>query len=315
MDLLLANAIESIQVGVEDYQAATRPRLLSAVRNIHAGILLLYKEALRRESPPGSNDALMMAKIAPSRDTNGNLIFVGVGKKTADTQQIRERFESLGIETDWKRFERINEARNDVEHLYPRLDQKGLEGLISNSFLLVRDFIANELDDDPRKLLGAETWQAMLEVAEVYQKESDECRRLVDEANWPAPALKEGVLDLTCPSCSGDLLKPEKNSYDEIILKCISCGAEQSPDSYVPKALASALSADAYIAMKDGGDPPVVSCPECGEEAFLTEEWRCAVCGAEPEGSCARCGNAIPPEELDSSPLCGYCEHMSNKND
>jgi hypothetical protein len=48
---LLANAIESIQVGVEDYQAATRPRLLSAVRNIHAGVVLLFKEALRRRSP------------------------------------------------------------------------------------------------------------------------------------------------------------------------------------------------------------------------------------------------------------------------
>ncbi|PYU23337.1 MAG: hypothetical protein DMG30_11925 [Acidobacteria bacterium] len=49
---VLTNAIESIQVGVEDYQLGTRPRLLSAVRNIHAGILLLFKEALREVSPP-----------------------------------------------------------------------------------------------------------------------------------------------------------------------------------------------------------------------------------------------------------------------
>jgi len=48
---LLTNAVESIQIGVEDYQAGSPPRLLSAVRNIQAGILLLYKEALRRESP------------------------------------------------------------------------------------------------------------------------------------------------------------------------------------------------------------------------------------------------------------------------
>jgi hypothetical protein len=134
---LLTNAVESIQVGVEDYESATRPRLLSAVRNIHAGILLLYKEALRRESPADSNDVLLMAKNLPARDSTGKVVIVGVGKKTVDTQQIRERFEGLGISTDWKRFERINEVRNDVEHLYPRLDQKALAGLISDSACLL----------------------------------------------------------------------------------------------------------------------------------------------------------------------------------
>jgi hypothetical protein len=312
---LLDNAIESIQVGVEDYQSGTRPRLLSAVRNIHAGILLLYKEALRKMSPAGSNDALMMAKIVPSRDSSGKVVFIGEGKKTADTQQIKERFEVLSIKTDWKRFERINETRNDVEHRYPRLDQKGLEGLISDSFLLVRDFIATELHDDPLELLGEETWQAMLEVAEVYQKEKEESRKLLDTANWRFSAIREGVLDQSCSQCGSDLLKPVEDSYHEISLQCISCGEEQSPESYVPKALASALSREAYVAMDDGGDPPVVHCPECGENAFLTEEWQCAICGAEPERRCSMCGTAIPVEELVSSPLCGYCNYISNKDD
>src|SRR5882762_10250264 len=140
---LLTNAIESIQVGVEDYQSGTRPRLLSAVRNIHAGILLLFKEALRRESPADTNDVLMMAKMLPLRDSRG-IVFVGDGKKTADIQQIRERFEGVGIVADWKRFDRINEARNDVEHRYPTVDQKTLQGVIADSFIIVRNFITDE---------------------------------------------------------------------------------------------------------------------------------------------------------------------------
>jgi hypothetical protein len=40
MDLLV-NAIESIRVGVEDYQEGSHGRLLAAVRSIHGGILLL----------------------------------------------------------------------------------------------------------------------------------------------------------------------------------------------------------------------------------------------------------------------------------
>ena len=312
---LLQNAIESIQVGVEDFKAATRPRLLSAVRNIQAGILLLFKEKLKQLSPVDSKDALMMAKILPFRDKSGKIAFVGIGAKTVDTQQIRDRFDALGIKTDWKRLERINEVRNDVEHRYPQLDQKALEGVISDSFLLVRDFVAKELADDPLTLLGPETWQAMLEVAEVHQREKQECETLLQNANWPSPIVAKDILDLHCPACSGDLLKPLEDSGGEISLQCSSCGEEQSPESYVPDVLASALRHEACVAMDDGGDPPVVRCPECGEKAFLTEEWRCVLCGAEPERKCSLCGNSIPVEELFLSPHCGYCEYILHKDD
>lgn len=58
------------------------PVLLSAVRNIHAGILLLYKEALRRLSPQGSQEVLIKAKVIPKRSKNGEIQFVGSGRKT-----------------------------------------------------------------------------------------------------------------------------------------------------------------------------------------------------------------------------------------
>lgn len=46
MDTILTNAIQSIQIGVEDYRSDDRRRLLSAIRNVQAGILLLCKEKL-----------------------------------------------------------------------------------------------------------------------------------------------------------------------------------------------------------------------------------------------------------------------------
>lgn len=312
---LLTNAIESIRLGVDDYLSDTHPRLLSAVRNIHAGILLLYKEALRRLSPDGSNDVLLMARIVPSRDADGKMHFMGVGKKTVDTQQIRERFDGLGITTDWRRFERIADARNDVEHRYPQLDQKALRGLIADSFLIVRNFLAGELKHDPREELGEETWQAMLEVAEVYQKEKEECATLLAKVKWTSPTLEDGLAELTCSACGSDLLKPVDPTSGEIVLQCSSCGQDEAPESYVPKAIASALSAASYEAVKDGGETPYVRCPECGEEAYVMEERRCALCEHEAEHSCARCGCEIPAEELDSEPFCGYCAYMMNKDD
>lgn len=55
---LITNAIESIQVGVEDFEILDSRRMLSAVRNILVEILLLYKEKLRRLSP--SNPLLLL---------------------------------------------------------------------------------------------------------------------------------------------------------------------------------------------------------------------------------------------------------------
>lgn len=172
---LLSNAIESIRLGVEDFEAGMHPRLMAAVRNIHAGILLLYKESLRRLSPENSNEALVKSKIVPSLDESGELVFVGKGGKTANTQQIRERFEGLGISTDWKRFDVVASARNDVEHYYPKLNQQALHGVVASAFAIIRAFVANELGAEPRELLGEPTWQSMLKVAEVYEAERKLC--------------------------------------------------------------------------------------------------------------------------------------------
>jgi len=312
---LLTNAIDSLQVGVEDYETGTRPRLLSAVRNIHAGILLLYKEALRRESPKDSNDVLIMARIAPARDKDNKLIFVGAGEKTADVEQIRGRFDALGIKTDWVRFRRITQARNEVEHHHPRLDQKALHGLISDSLVIVRDFIREELDDDPLQLLGDKTWKTMLAVSDVYQKEKQECDQLLAKAKWVSATLKQGVDELSCSACGSRLLRPVGDLAGEFTLQCSSCGEEEAREIYVPRAVASALRWEAYIAMTDGGETPCVHCPECGEKAYVVSEGLCAYCENSVEQTCAVCGNHIPAEELDSSPLCGYCSYVANKDD
>jgi len=312
---LLTNAIESIQAGVEDYKAATRPRLISAVRNIHSGILLLYKEKLRRLSPPNSNEALMMSKLVPNRDSKGNVSFIGTGKKTVDVQEIEDRFTALGIKTDWKRFRRISGERNDVEHRQPRIDQNGLKGLISDSFLIIRDFVTDELQDNPRELLGEDAWQTMLEVTEVYEKEKDESTRLIDEAKWSSFALGKGAHDLTCDNCGSDLLKPVSESGGEIILECTSCGSTQSPHEYAAEAVKMALSAEAYRAAKDGEESPYTFCPECGQEAYVMEEGQCAACGESAVRDCERCGTRIPAEEMVCSPFCAYCQHVMNKND
>jgi hypothetical protein len=153
---LLTNGIESIQVGIEDWKAGTPARLLSSVRNMHAGILLLYKEALRRRSPADSNEALLKAKVVPSLGQDGRVKFVGHGTRTVEVWQIEEHFERLGIGTDWGRFRRINKIRNEIEHYYATILQEAFKAVIVDTFIIVRDFVATELGEDPRDLFGQE---------------------------------------------------------------------------------------------------------------------------------------------------------------
>jgi hypothetical protein len=315
---LLTNAVESLRAGVEDYAEGSHGRMLSAVRSIHAGILLLYKEALRRMSPAGSEEVLLKAKVLPRRDSNGSIEFFGEGRKTVDIQQIKERFVGLGIVTDWARFDQMTTVRNDVEHYFTKAAKKTLEGVVSNAFILARNFIATQLAEDPLKLLGPETWEAMLDVSEVYEAERDECLSLLRGINWLSDPLAEGVLVLACDACGGSLLRPEgqtKTYSDEMNLQCRGCGETVNANAFVPRAIAQALASEAYSAAKDGDETPYTFCPECSEETYIMDEQRCAFCGESAEHTCARCGNSIPAEELGSSPYCGWCDHMMSKDD
>lgn len=303
---------------MEDYQEGSQARLLAAVRNIHAGILLLYKEALRRLSPNNSNEVLVKAKVSPTRDPNGNIIFVGVGKKTVDVQQIKDRFTELKITTDWPRFDRITVVRNDVEHYYTKADKRALESVISDAFVIIRNFMTAELKEDPLALLGDATWEALLKIFEVYEAERNECEEILSKVDWKSEALKKGVFDLTCPSCSASLLRPEGDytDYSESMgLQCRVCGEVSSASDFVPRAIASALEGDSYESVKDGGDEPYTLCPVCNLETYIMVEHQCAHCGESVEQTCDRCGNEIPASELHSAPLCGYCEYMMSKDD
>ena len=92
---IIQNAIDSIQIGIEDYEDSDDRRSVSAVRNISAGILLLYKEKLCQLSPEGNKELLIKQNIRPIQNEDGDIVFEGKGYKTVDVQSIKERFKSL----------------------------------------------------------------------------------------------------------------------------------------------------------------------------------------------------------------------------
>src|SRR6185369_8863957 len=184
MDTILQNAVQSVQVGVEDYLSDDPRRALSAVRNISAGIVLLFKEKLRILSPQDSDEALIKQAIKPQLDSAGHVIFRGSGKKTVDLSQIKERFKSLGVAADWKRFDDVINLRNDIEHYCTAETTARLKELVADAFLVMREFITSELEYEPIDLLGETTWKTLLDVATVYNSELEECEHAKSQIDW-----------------------------------------------------------------------------------------------------------------------------------
>jgi hypothetical protein len=319
MTTILTNAVHSIQMGIEDYLSDDPRRALSAVRNLSAGVLLLFKERLRQLSPANSNEALTKQKIQTVRGANGEVIFRGAGKKTVDVQQIRERFTSLGVVADWARLDQVIEIRNDIEHYYTAESTTRLRELLTDAFIVIRDFISTELQVEAIDLLGEKTWQTLLDVATVYNKELDECRQAKSRVNWGRASVEQLSEHLRCSSCESELLKPvdpteETLAYVEF--RCVACGATAQFEDLVEDAVAACFSWEVYVATTDGGDQPVSDCHECGKATFIVEEGICLGCEAElSHDECAVCGEALSTDEQDFGGLCGYHYHLATKDD
>jgi hypothetical protein len=319
MNPLLANAVSAIQLGVEDYKSSNPDRALSAVRNIAAGVLLIFKEKLRLLSPPGSDEVLLKERLRPSRRPDGSITFVGAGRKTVDVQQIKDRFDSLHVVVDWSRFDELVRLRNDLEHYYTTASSTTVQGVLADAFVVLQAFITTQLDKEPLELLGEETWEILLDVSSVYEGQLKICQNELSRIKWPGPVYERVVAELRCIHCRSALVKatnPDTSDLASLEFLCTACGKVSAFEDSIGDAISETFAADEYIAMTDGGDPPLDYCHECGEVAFHIESGFCLLCQARLSYTvCGVCGTALGPNDQDNRGLCGYHKWQADKDD
>jgi hypothetical protein len=314
---ILKNAIDSIAMGLEDYESPDNRRIISSTRNIFAGILLLFKHKLSELSSPESDEALIKQSVLPEKDGSGDIRWIGKGKKTVDVQTIKDRFQSLKIDVDWNRLDKINNYRNDVEHYYSNLNHESIQQLISDSFIIIRDFISEHLDDDPKDLLGDKSWSVLVEVHEVYEREKAVCTAKIEDLQFYSDEICMAFVAHKCKKCGSGLISPYLNSENAIDqeFECRSCDENYTYDEIVKEAIPEYYEAAIYSSHKDGGEIPLIDCPSCFEGLYIYSEQICAGCGYRAEHECQRCGLTIPPEEITEDSVCGWCAHMMAKDD
>lgn len=324
MDRLLQNAIDSIRVGVEDYETKENVRSLAAVRNLHAGLLLLAKWVLVNSVPKASEDEVIGVAYEPEPDGKGGVRYVPRGRQTIGLEDIHRRFERFGLKlapSAKKRLKSLADLRNDVEHRYARAGTGFMRTTVSEAFVVASEMFRVGGLDPVRELGNA--WGVMLDVNEVYEKELEACWATFEDVEWRF-AARTGY-GPECPSCGSGLVEQEDPSnvdQDVAVGRCRSCGEEMEAEAVVECFVKASFEWDDYVSVKETGEGVLFDCPSCMRETYVGEAddngelMGCLGCGYKL-GRCVICGNRLRPDDLygDSDDLCGYCGYKMSKDD
>jgi hypothetical protein len=316
MNTLFENAIQSIQLGIEDYEANEPKRSLSAVRNFYAGTLLLAKEVLVRAAPKANIKLILGTQFKPMPDGKDGVV-LSPGNRTVDFNEIGERFAAFKLKIDRQALNELNRIRNDMEHLFTRANRKTVREAIAKAFPVVIDLF-RQIAEDPRVRLG-DCWTTMLDVKEVYDRELRQCRETFDGVEWKSNALSQAAKP--CHKCGSHLvfrLDQTRKESGFADAECRQCGEKIDCITLIETALEAHFEYESHSSIRDGGEDPLGICPECGTKTYVCweEENQCVNCFMQLE-DCSRCGASLTPNNVscDSSDLCDYCAYKLSKDD
>lgn len=305
MSELFDNAVQSIRLGLEDYQADAPARTLSAVRNFYAGLLLLAKEVLVRAVPEADEEIVLAADYKPRPDGSGGIKFVPRGKTTINLDNIGARFKDFGLSIDDTALRELSHIRNDVEHRFPDKKRDLMKPVIAKAFPVAYSLF-RQAGEDPRAVLEG-TWTTMLEVNAVYEQDLKECCSTFDNIDWPSETWHR--VTHFCPECRSDLVAQsnvENKSHQEIDAECRLCGLTINAEELIVNSIA--------IHVDNQDDDPPKTCPECGLSTYLAgndceDDTGCVWCECKL-GRCVGCDEKLTPDDVGNrTDLCSYCDY------
>ncbi|QKE64989.1 hypothetical protein HNE05_17060 [Aquipseudomonas campi] len=315
---ILKNAVDSIQIGMEDYHSDDPRRVLSAIRNVYAGLLLIFKHKLQALSPTGSNDSLLKARLELALDPSGAPIWKGKGNLSVDAADIEARLKALGISgIDWKRLQKLREIRNDVEHYFSKHPVNLMKEVVASSLQLLTEFCEPHLGQRPADLFGDECWDMMLAVASFHEGEVAACQKKLAAIQWPYKVVASSIDKMRCGHCDSQLIQlKDETAGPHAFFECLACQALTDYEVVIGMAIVESLLGENYNRRKAGQPPASDECPGCGEQAYVYAEQICVACHYEPGQytHCEVCGTLLEGEDA-FSPICSYHRHKMHSAD
>ena len=317
MSDLFKNAVQSIILGLEDYQTNDAERTLSAVRNYYAGLLLLAKEVLVRAVPDADESEILAANYKPVPDGSGGVKYVPQSKRSIDLNGIGTRFKDFGLSIDQRVLLELSEIRNAVEHRSPKSMAHSMRQSIAMSFPLVYKLF-RKANEDPYEVLE-HTWQAMLDVRTVYDEELKTCRATFSNIEWNSSILADAPR--LCVECGSELVAQnnhQNSNMQQIEANCRSCGATIGAERLIEYSIAKHMDGQPITSVRFGGHAPLQDCPECSLLAYVvgSGDDGCVWCECKL-GECVFCETKLTPDDVDShdNRMCSYCGYKLHKDD
>jgi len=312
MNNILANAIASITLGIEDYKSEGRHRPLSALRNISAGILLLFKAKLAQLAP----DETLIKKDFKLVWQDGRASWAAKGDKTIDYQGIQDRFALVGIRFDFKEMDRIIKQRNRIEHYVADVPVEAIRESIANAVNLINRFCREQMDVEAASLFDPDTWQMVLQEKAIHDVEKKACNDRMGQINWPYPELLTIAVDhYLCGTCESDLVSPVDPTapLKEIRFACAACGATERYASAMEAAFLDWAWGENVSATKNGCEAVSDDCDNCMSDLVLASRGYCVACGYKHFKRCEECGHTFRKSHFCES--CDYADGQASRQD
>jgi predicted RNA-binding Zn-ribbon protein involved in translation (DUF1610 family) len=140
-----------------------------------------------------------------------------------------------------------------MEHLYTQANQKTVREAIAKAFPVVVDLFT-QIGEEPHAQLG-DSWTAMLNVKELYDRELKRCTETFDGVDWKSQALAEAARP--CPKCGSHLvyrLDQTKSESGFADAQCRQCGESIDAITLIETALEAHFESESHFAVKDGGE-------------------------------------------------------------
>lgn len=304
LNTILANAVASITLGIEDYRSDGKHRALSALRNISAGLLLLFKEKLVQLDP---KETLIKADFTLEW-SDGKASWSAKGDKTIDYRGIKERFKLVGISFDFKEMDNIVTQRNRIEHYLADFSKAQLRSTLSNCVAVITRFCRDQLHMEPASLLTEEVWSELLKEKEIHRQQKIDSLARINQLVWPHELMRRLIADhYYCGKCGGDMCSPA-DTVQPIFKQrfaCVACGYADDYREVMEDAFCDWAAGQNHVSIKDGGDAVNDYCMRCHEETVIADNGYCVLCGMEHYETCSGCG-----QSFHVSRYCEYCDAM-----
>lgn len=315
MSDLSKNAIDSIELGIEDYQSNDLRRPISAVRNFYAGILLLCKQCLVEAAPNAEPMEILASKFTPCPDEEGG-VYYKPSTATIDFGELKERFKKFDLDWPKGNIANLQKLRNQLEHYHSSSPKEVIQQAIAECFPFVEGLFGI-LRKDPVAELG-KTWAVMLGEKKFFETKKAQCNESFSSMSWRRNLANYEYIK--CLSCSSSLIyqKDPQNSDPALFDgKCLACGTQFSAEETVQIIVEAEYGDSSYLSYKDGGSSEIHDCPECCNSTYvlIDDINECYFCGFVVDGECDRCGVDLTVENqsVNTSSLCDYCDCVVDK--